>query len=314
MSTKLGTLENVELREVWNHEAYDFTTWLAKEDNLSFLGIEIGIEIKLIETEANSGNFSVDILAEDEMAGRKIIIENQLEVTNHDHLGKLITYASGHDAEVMVWIAKDCREEHRQAVDWLNEHTDEKINFFLIKIELWKIGDSDPAPKFDIVSKPNNWAKAIKKVSRSGEPSKLALQQIDFFNRFVEYCNGKKTILKLSKPGTTATAYYQVGIGTSKARIAIKMNTHHNLMKVDLYVTNKDTYYKLEESREEIDRKFDFDLIWDEYPESKGSLIGTSFDFNIDTENKYEEYFEEIKTVSEKMQKVFGRYLKEFKK
>lgn len=129
-SQQLGRLEKVELRKAWNHEALDFTKWLSLTENLQLLSDEIGIEISLIQTEALVGKFSVDILAEEENTGRKIIIENQLEPTNHDHLGKIITYASGYDAEIIIWIVENAREEHIRAIDWLNEHTDEDINFF----------------------------------------------------------------------------------------------------------------------------------------------------------------------------------------
>jgi hypothetical protein len=127
---KLGKLKMIDLREQWKHEALDFTRWLAESENLVELGNEIGLDIKLIQTEAGVGCFSADILAEDETTGRKIVIENQLEKTDHSHLGQILTYAAGHEAEYIIWIVKDARDEHRQAVDWLNEHTDEKINFF----------------------------------------------------------------------------------------------------------------------------------------------------------------------------------------
>ncbi len=162
MTKSLSKLNKVNLRDVWEHEALDFTNWLAQEENLEALSEEIGIDINLIKTEASVGKFNVDILAEDEATRRKIIIENQLEQTNHDHLGKIITYASGYDAEVIIWIVKDVRDEHQRAIEWLNEHTDEDINFFLIKIELWQIENSNPAPKFEIICSPNEWAKTIK--------------------------------------------------------------------------------------------------------------------------------------------------------
>lgn len=159
----LSKLEKVNLREVWKHEATDFTNWLAKPENLELLSDEIGINITLIQTEASVGKFNVDILAEEENTSRKIVIENQLESTDHDHLGKIITYASGFDAEIIVWIVKSVRDEHKQAVDWLNEHTDEKINIFAIQMEVWQIADSPYAPKFQVIAKPNDWAKAVKK-------------------------------------------------------------------------------------------------------------------------------------------------------
>ena len=141
---KLGKLTRVDLREYWKHEALDFTRWLAEPENIELLADEIGIGIQITQTEASVGRFNVDILAEEENTGRKIIIENQLEMTDHTHLGQLITYAAGLDAEFVVWIVRDVREEHQQAVDWLNEHTDEGINFFLVAIELWRIADSSP--------------------------------------------------------------------------------------------------------------------------------------------------------------------------
>lgn len=126
------------------------------------LGNEVRLDTELLEREAKTGSFSTDILAKDTYSDDYIIIENQLEQTDHNHLGKIITYASGHDANTIIWIVKSVKEEHRQAVDWLNEHTDMDINIFLIKIELWKIGDSNIAPKFNIISSPNNWTKTVK--------------------------------------------------------------------------------------------------------------------------------------------------------
>ena len=148
MKYDLSKLKKVNLRSVWAHEAHDFTKWLAEEENLNILSNEIGIDITLLQTEANVGNFNVDILAEEDVTKKKIIIENQLEITNHDHLGKLITYAAGYDAKAIIWIVKDVRDEHKQAIEWLNKVTDDQTAFFLIRIELWQIEDSSPAPKF----------------------------------------------------------------------------------------------------------------------------------------------------------------------
>ena len=128
----LGKLQKGDLREIWKHEASDFTNWLAKPENIAILSDEIGIGLKLVKTEAEVGSFSSDILAEEENTGKKVIIENQLEPTDHNHLGKIITYASGYDAAIIIWIVQEARDEHKRAVDWLNEHTDEGVNFFLV--------------------------------------------------------------------------------------------------------------------------------------------------------------------------------------
>ncbi len=132
---KLGKLKQINLREYWKHEAIDFTKWLIEPENIELLSDEVGIGIQVTQTEASVGRFNVDILAEEENTGRKIIIENQLEATDHSHLGQLITYAAGLEAEYVVWIVREVREEHRQAVDWLNEHTDKHINFLLVVLE-----------------------------------------------------------------------------------------------------------------------------------------------------------------------------------
>ncbi len=137
----LGKLKEIkDLRKVWPHEALDFTPWLAEEDNLALLADAVGLEITIDETESSVGDFNVDIYATETGTDRKIIIENQLEDTNHDHLGKLITYASGKSADIVIWVVKRAREEHRSAIEWLNNHTDENIAFFLVEIKLYQIG------------------------------------------------------------------------------------------------------------------------------------------------------------------------------
>ena len=139
----LGILEEIkDLRTVWPHEAADFTPWLSEDDNIALLADAVGIDITVDETESLVGDFHVDLSASETGTERKIIIENQLEDTNHDHLGKLITYASGKSADVIIWVVKRAREEHKAAIEWLNYHTDEKIGFFLCEIKLYRIGDS----------------------------------------------------------------------------------------------------------------------------------------------------------------------------
>ena len=162
MKYNLDKLKKVDLRDAWPHEALDFTKWLSEESNLAMLSSAVGIELELIETESSVGSFNVDIYAQEAGTGRKVIIENQLEDTNHDHLGKVITYAAGKGAEVVIWVVARARDEHRQAIEWLNQHTDSDFGFFLVEIELWSIGDSLPAPRFSVVEQPNEWTKAIK--------------------------------------------------------------------------------------------------------------------------------------------------------
>ena len=177
---ELGKLEKIELREVWRHEALDFTRWLARKENIALLSKEIGIDIEVIETEMSVGRYNVDIYARDTESNKKIVIENQLENTNHDHLGKMLVYAAGLDADIAIWIVKDVNEEHRQAVEWLNDNSFEKINIFLVKVELWQIDNSPIAPKFQVICEPNNWAKVLKQQSKENV-SDLELKQMEYW-------------------------------------------------------------------------------------------------------------------------------------
>ena len=181
----LSRLEEIkDLRTVWPHEALDFTPWLSQDDNIALLADAVGLDITVDETESSVGDFNVDIFASETGTDRKIIIENQLEDTNHDHLGKLITYASGKGAEVIVCIVRRARDEHRQAIEWLNQNTGLNIGFFLVEIELWQIDDSPIAPKFNVVERPNDWAKQMKNVVNLSDTKQLQLQ---FWQQLAEY-------------------------------------------------------------------------------------------------------------------------------
>lgn len=307
----LGKLKKVDLREGWRHEALDFTKWMAQEENLNLLGDEIGYDIKLIQVEAEVGGFNVDILAEEENTGKKIIIENQLEMTNHDHLGKIITYASGYDAGVVVWVVKDIREEHRKAIDWLNEHTDEEIEFYLLKIELWQIGDSPFAPKFDAISKPNDWAKAVKNAADSTELTDTKIKQLNFWNAL-------KTFAKINDPGIRMQKSHpqhwtSMSIGSSDAHLSLTINSKDNLMGAELYISdNKELYSHIVANKGEIESELGEKVEWMELPEKKASRIKISISGNLEDESKWENYFEWMLTEVNKFKKVFPKYIKSF--
>lgn len=158
MNDLLGHLEKVHLREIWASEADDFTPWLGERQNLSRLANTIGLELELHSIEERIGPFRADIVCKDIATDRLVLIENQLERTDHSHLGQLLTYAAGLDAVTIIWIAERFTNEHRAALDWLNEITNSNINFFGLEIEVWRIGNSY-APKFILVGHPNDWKK-----------------------------------------------------------------------------------------------------------------------------------------------------------
>jgi len=308
----LSKLSKIELREVWGHEATDFTSWLSQPENLDLLSEEIGVDIKLVQTEANVGRFNVDILAEEESSGRKIVIENQLEDTNHDHLGKIITYASGYDAEIIIWIVRDIREEHQKAVEWLNEHTDERISFFLIKLELWQIESSNPAPKFEVIVSPNEWAKAIKTSSTSGELTDTKLQQLDFWTKFKAFVRTKDTKIRLQTP--RPQHWYNVAMGIADAHVALTINSRENLLGCEIYINrNKDLFKFLREQKEEIEKEVGEKVEWVDAPVASRVKIEKHVS-DVFGQEEADNYFAWLYEKMVLFQKVFGRRFKEFKK
>lgn len=243
MGYDLDHLKKVELRKVWPHEALDFTKWLSSPANLNMLGEAVGVELELIETESSVGSFNVDIYAQEAGTGRKVIIENQLEETNHDHLGKVITYAAGKGAQVIVWVVSHARDEHRQAIEWLNEHTDNDFGFFLVEIELWTIGDSKPAPRFNVVEQPNEWTKALRLSENLSETERVKLS---YWTKYREIARSTPNFLKVFSPQKPTKDHWSTLLcGTSAYHIALLIDTQHGRTGIEFYVPDdKDIGHK----------------------------------------------------------------------
>lgn len=243
MGYDLDHLKKVELRKVWPHEALDFTKWLSSAANLNMLGEAVGVELELIETESSVGSFSVDIYAQEAGTGRKVIIENQLEETNHDHLGKVITYAAGKGAQVIIWVVAHARDEHRQAIEWLNEHTDNDFGFFLVEIELWTIGDSKPAPRFNVVEQPNEWTKALRLSENLSETERVKLS---YWTKYREIARSTPNFLKVFSPQKPTKDHWStLRCGTSAYHIALLIDTQHGRTGIEFYVPDdKDIGHK----------------------------------------------------------------------
>lgn len=312
LKKQISHLKKVDLRNAWSHEALDFTQWLSLEENLSLLSEEVGISIKLLQTEANVGRYNVDILAEEENSGRKIIIENQLEDTNHDHLGKIITYASGYDAEIIIWIVKDYREEHRKAIDWLNEHTDQKISFYLIKLELWQIEDSNPAPKFDIVARPNEWAKIIKSTENSEEYTETKIKQFEFWTKFKDYVKNKDSKVRLQTP--RYQHWYDVSMGSAEAHVALTVNSVKDLAGCEIYINKSKALFNfLTERKVQIENEIGENAEWVDSNVASSIKIRKEFIDVLNTKNS-NEIFEWLYQKTKLFQTVFSKYILEFKR
>ena len=308
---KLGKLEKIkDLRSVWQHEANDFTRWLSEEENLNTLGEEIGIDIELLSTEAKTGSFSADILAVESNTNNKIIIENQLESTDHDHLGKIITYASGHDAKTIVWIVKEAREEHRQAIDWLNEHTDEEINIFLCKIELWKIGDSEMAPKFQVISSPNNWTKTIKR-SGTGDVADINMVQYDYWTKVNDEIDKNYPMFNSRKP--LGQPWHDLAIGRPLAHIKLIFNTQISTMKVNLTIPDSKEFFDyLYDSKDEIESELGYELNWKRLDDKKVSHIEIMKKSDITDYSNWDENIKWHLTKASDFYNVFADRVKNF--
>ncbi len=308
MKRKLGNLKAVDLRVQWKHEAHDFTNWLAEDENIELLSDELGIGIENVRTERReSGRFNVDIVAEESTSGKKIIIENQLEITDHKHLGQILTYASGHDAEIIIWIVNDYREEHKQAIDWFNNHMGNKINFFLIQVELWQIGKSPFAPKFNIISQPNEWANVVKTDS---EVTELKLMQKEFWDKFKEYAIKHNTHLRLGRK-TRPQHWFNINYGTSKAHISLTVNTKSKFIGCEIYIPNsKELYSKYYSKRNKITRDIKpLKLDWQDLPEKKAFRIQTVKSADVMKEENWNSYFHWLQNTAEKFSKVFKNHL-----
>lgn len=295
---KLGKLTEVNIRELWRHEQYDFSEWLSKGTNLEMLSDEIGLTLTDVSKEVFVGSYRCDLVAKDETTGIKVIIENQLEATNHDHLGKLITYASGLDANVIIWIVKEAREEHRSAIEWLNNNTTKDISFFLMEIHAYKIEDSVPAPKFVIIEKPNDFVKTANASINNRELSKSQAERLTFWNRFNEILISKNKPFNVRK--ATTDHWYDVALGTSEAHISITLVNKMKSIGIEVYINdNKELFDKLYSEAEAIQDELNFTMEWQRLDNKKASRIIyyiSGLDFN-----NHENYDELINKVIDKV-------------
>ena len=296
MTTKkpLSKLERVPLREAWKHEASDFTPWLAETDNLNALADALGIsELVLVATEHWVGDFKLDILCTD--GDEQVIIENQLEKTNHTHLGQIIAYAAGVGAKKVIWVAESFRPEHAAALQFLNDNTTDDLNFFAVEVELWKIGDSPLAPKFEVVVKPNEWAKAGREQARaaaSTTPTKQLQQK--FWLALVDHLTAKAPQIRPQKP--RAQHWLNNSIGRAGFGLNPIANTRDERLGIELWITcpeAKQHYANLFAQKQDIEAKLDFDLDWQELPDAKAVRIASWYpDASIEDEQRWHEYID----------------------
>ena len=306
---EFGKLNEVNIRDLWKHEQYDFSKWLAMPQNIEMLGDILGLTLINVQREVFVGAYRCDLVAEDETSGTKVVIENQLEASNHEHLGKVITYASGLDADVVVWIVAEAREEHKSAVEWLNQHLDKDINVFFLELHAYQIGDSLPAPKFEVVGKPNGFIKNSRSGNGSDELSETKSNRIEFWTKFND------VILERGKPfnirKVTPDHWYDVAIGTSAAHLSITLVNKEGYVGVELYISsNKEFYDALYMQRESIESSFGHALDWQRKDQKKASrIIYRIPGLDFENHSNYNELMNTIIDTVIKMRSVFQDHI-----
>jgi len=276
MSQPLGRLERVDVRKVWQGEASDFTPWLAQAENITLLGEAIALDLEVETQEKSVGPFRADILCKDTTNGHYVLVENQLERTDHIHLGQLLTYAAGLEAVTVVWVAPRFTDEHRAALDWLNQKTTEDLNFFGLEIEVWRIGDSPMAPKFNVVSQPNNFVDTVRQAAAAASGGLTAFQQLhlDYWTQLRVFMDERKSLVRIGKPSKehwTTVALGRTGFALTAGN---SMRDNQSWIYVSLTGADAKKHYHLlyNGHREAIEAKLGA-LEWRELPNNKESQI-----------------------------------------
>lgn len=307
ISKPLGRLEPVNLRNYWQDEARDFTNWLSGNENLGLLSDALSMDLELEGVEVPVGPYKADIVARDVSSDTRVVIENQLEKTNHDHLGKVLTYASGLDATIMIWIAKEFSEEHRRAFDFINEQASPNLQCYGIEIELWKIGDSSPAPQFKIVSRPNEYTSEIKTDLSSSDLTETKALYLDLWHGLKKHFAEKGTVLNIRKP--RPQQWFAIAVGRSKFQISLTASTQHQRIGCEIYIRGKNakTAFKLLiDKKEQIEQSIG-QVDWQELPAKQDCrIVIYKYGIDIRDRNNWQDAYKWFKENAEKFHKTFS--------
>ncbi len=314
-SIKLSKITKLALRDCWQNEATDFTPWLAQEENIALLAEALGLnELEVKAQEEHVGPFRADILCVDPGTDKLVLIENQLEKTDHNHLGQILTYAAGLDAVTIIWIAERFTEEHRAAIDWLNSITDKEFNFFGIEIGLIKIGDSPAAPIFNVIAKPNGWSKNVKSSSQSSNDNhtEVEISRYEFWSAFCDYMNNNPS-KKFRTQSPSYDHWLNIAIGKSNYQICLLLNYREQKITVQLYIgddLDKTSFDKLSEYREKAKVAIGQPLEWRRLEGKKTSTVDLYRKCDYTDKSKQPELFEWFRDYTEKFVDFFKPIIK----
>ncbi len=307
MKKNLSKLERASLREAWKHEAGEFTPWLASAENLNALAEELGLsELVLVATEHWVGDFKLDIFCTD--GDEQVIIENQLDETDHKHLGQILAYAAGVGAKKVIWVAESFRPEHIAALQYLNENTTNSLTFFGVQIELWRIADSPLATKFEVVAKPNDWVKSGREQARAASKTSPTKQlQFKFWSALVSEMT--KQAPKIRPHAPKPRHWQSHSIGKSGVGLNVTANTRDARLGVEVWIQREDAkelFSILEKRRTNVEADLGFELDWQELPDARACRIVTYRENSpIEDETRWPEYIDWIISKVVAMNKVF---------
>jgi hypothetical protein len=306
MKVDLGEIKKLRMNELWKHEEQDFTPWLASEENIQRLSEAIDIELQVEGIEVKVGPFTADILARD-MLGSYVIIENQYGKTNHDHFGKMLTYAATLGAKTVVWIAERFTDEHRKAIEWLNENTTDELSLFAVEAEIWVIDNSRPALRLNVLSEPTEIARQAVAVKAAGGMTEAKALQLDFWTIFRERLLEKKVVQ--SAQAARPQYWFDVSLGRSGVVISNIANTSDGRIGARLYLNHRianQVLAKLERERSAIEIEFGEKLVWNPTPEKMDKIISLTRDVDLEDRSKWPEYCDWLVDRVAKFRSVFG--------
>ena len=272
----IGKLKKIPLREIWKDEAKDFTTWLS--ENIDTLNEALEISLTVVERQKKVGEFYLDIVAED-IDGNLVIIENQLEKTDHGHLGQVITYISNLGAKIAIWITSNPRAEHIKAVSWLNESTTDDVSFYLVKIDAVQIGDSAPAPLFSVIVEPTEISKEVGKEKK--EYAERHHLRKEFWTQLLDRAKQKTTL----HSNITPPIYHWIGTGAGRSGVGYNYAITNEYGSAEVYLDrgkeypnlNKERFDKLYGHKDEIEKAFGDKLSWERLDKKRASRIAFRF-------------------------------------
>lgn len=313
MTLKLGHLKNLKLKSVWSHEERDFTPWLAEESHLAALSEAIGMDLQLDRIEVPVGPYWADILAKD-ASGDYVVIENQFGKTNHDHLGKLLTYGATLGASAVVWIAEQFTEEHRKTVDWLNERTIDSLSLYAVQLEVLQIDDSPPAIRFNIISQPNQVVRAATAAKTSGSLTEVQQTQLEFWTMFQKRLLEKKVIPSSQTP--RPQYWFDVALGRSNIFLSNILDTYAGRIGVRVYIGNQiadAALTQLEKDKVAIESEIGEKLTWNPTPEKRDKIVGLFKKIDIANREAWPEYCDWLVDHVGKFRKAFMPRIKVLK-